>query len=196
MPAITEEHRQENRKKLLRCTYHLYIRNGEKMTTQMVCTRANVGKGTLFNYFETKDALLHEAYTEANENASRLTWRDLTLTGDKRDIVRRLILNATEWPLKYPEEVLFCNRYYNDQTNQDAYGDNAAGRFKSAFDAPGVMERLMEDVTSEAVQKYAKQAASTLVFYFMVYIAGHPEEAENQDFLEYIVDRTASFFIT
>ena len=196
MPVITEKQRLENRKKLLRCTYRLYNDNGEKMTTQMVCTEAKVGKGTLFNYFTTKDELLHEAYTEANENASRLTWRNLTLTEEKRDIVRQLIFNATEWPLKYPDEVLFCNRYYNDMTHQKTDSDNSAGKFNTPFDAPGVMERLLEGITSDTVQKYAKHAASALVFFFMTYIASHPQEAEDQDFLEYIVDRVTSFFIT
>ena len=146
MPVITEKQRLENRKKLLNCTYRLYNDNGEKMTTQMVCTAAKVGKGTLFNYFATKDVLLHEAYIEANENASRLTWRNLTLTKEKRDIVKQLIVNATEWPLKYPDEVLFCHRYYNDLTHQDIYSDNSAGKFKTPFDAPGVMERLLDGV--------------------------------------------------
>ena len=196
MPVLSEKQRLENRKKLLRCTYRLYNDNGEKMTTQMVCTEAKVGKGTLFNYFTTKDKLLHEAYIEANENASRLTWSNLTLTKEKRDIVKQLIFNATEWPLKYPDEVLFCNRYYNDMTHQDIYSDNSASKFKTPFDAPGVMERLLEGITSETIQKYAKHAASTLAFFFMIYIANHPQEAENRDFLDYIVDRVTSFFIT
>lgn len=196
MPVITEEQRLENRKKLLRCTYRLYNQNGEKMTTQMVCTEAKVGKGTLFNYFATKDMLLYEAYIEANENVSRLAWRNLKLTEEKRNIVKQLIVNSVEWPLKYPEEVIFCNRYYNDRIYQDTDSDNPADKFKTAFDAPGVMERLLEGVTSASIQKYAKQAASSLAFFFMIYIANHPQEAEDQDFLEYIVDRITSFFLT
>ena len=195
MPVITEEKRLENRKKLLRCTYHLFNCLGEKMTTQMVCTEANVGKGTLFLYFATKDILLHEAYTEANENASRLTWRNLILTGDKRDIVRQLIVNAVEWPLRYPEEVIFCNRYYNSMANQDALDDNPAEKYMTAFDAPGVMECLLKDTVSETIRRYARHAASTLLFSFMIFIAGHPKEAENQELLEYVVDRVTGFFI-
>ena len=58
------------------------------------------------------------------------------------------------------------------------------------------MERLLEGITSDTVQKYAKHAASALAFFFMTYIASHPQEAEDQDFLEYIVDRVTSFFIS
>ena len=81
-----------------------------------------------------------------------------------------------------------------EETQKLLYSDNAAGKFKTPFDAPGVMERLLDGVASETIQKYAKHAASTLALFFMIYIANHPQEAENQDFLEYIVDRITSFF--
>ena len=193
MPYITEEQRLENRHRLLRSTYRLFIREGEKMTTQMVCTDAGVGKGTLFTYFESKELLLHSAYIEADENACRLTWRNLDLTGTKRDIVRQLIFNAMEWPLSFPDEVVFSARY-NDMAHNNMYDPGFSMAVKSALDAPGVPERLLEGIHYEIIRQYARYAASSQFFSFMEYLVDHPAAAKDTTLVNYVIDKITAFF--
>lgn len=193
MPYISDEQRLENRRKLLRCTRRLFIREGEKLTTQMVCAEAGVGKGTLFTYFESKERLLHEAYLEADQNACRLTWRNLDLSGSRRDIIRQLIMNAMEWPLSFPEEVLFSS-CYNDLSHHDLYSADFDADVLSPLDYPGIPERLLGGISSPTIREYAKHAASANFFSFMLYLARHPETAADTQLTDYVVDKISCFF--
>lgn len=193
MPYISDEQRLENRRKLLRCTRRLFIREGEKLTTQMVCAEAGVGKGTLFTYFESKERLLHEAYLEADQNACRLTWRNLDLSGSRRDIICQLIMNAMEWPLSFPEEVLFSS-CYNDLSHHDLYSADFDADVLSPLDYPGIPERLLGGISSPTIREYAKHAASANFFSFMLYLARHPETAADTQLTDYVVDKISCFF--
>ena len=164
-----------------------------QLTTQMVCAEAGVGKGTLFTYFESKERLLHEAYLEADQNACRLTWRNLDLSGSRRDIIRQLIMNAMEWPLSFPEEVLFSS-CYNDLSHHDLYSADFDADVLSPLDYPGIPERLLGGISSPTIREYAKHAASANFFSFMLYLARHPETAADTQLTDYVVDKISCFF--
>jgi AcrR family transcriptional regulator len=56
-----ERKKQETRQRLLECAWHLFQERGYDDTTVEDITEAvDVAKGTFFNYFETKEALLDE----------------------------------------------------------------------------------------------------------------------------------------
>ena len=66
MPQVTSEHQNKIREKILKSTYRLFVREGERMTTQMVCDDAHVSKGTLFHYFGSKESpILRRMNTQA-----------------------------------------------------------------------------------------------------------------------------------
>ena len=77
MPYVSEEYQQAMRQRILKSTYKLYIRDGEKMLTQDVCSDAGISKGTLFHYFPTKEQLLWEAFHLAHEHARRIAYDEI-----------------------------------------------------------------------------------------------------------------------
>lgn len=60
-PSRRERKKQETRQRLLECAWQLFQQRGyDNTTVEEITERADVAKGTFFNYFATKDALLDE----------------------------------------------------------------------------------------------------------------------------------------
>jgi len=69
-PSISrrERKKQETRQRLLEAAWALFAEQGyESTTVEQITERADVAKGTLFNYFETKETLLAEVMTWRTE---------------------------------------------------------------------------------------------------------------------------------
>lgn len=65
---ITQEAKAENRKKILSVAFELFQENGyEKTTTRDISKACGMAKGTLFNYFASKETLAMTLVAEAME---------------------------------------------------------------------------------------------------------------------------------
>ena len=113
MPQVTREHQNKIREKILKSTYRLFVAEGERMTTQMVCDDAHVSKGTLFHYFGSKEMLLRTAYISAHEHAGRLSCEGMEFSGSEKEIVHELIRRSLTWAVEFPEEVRRCADFVN-----------------------------------------------------------------------------------
>src|SRR5687768_386466 len=66
-----ERHKAEIRERLFRTAIDLYMTRGLQATTVKEITEAaDVGKGTFFNYFPTKEHILAEHYTRQPRHAA------------------------------------------------------------------------------------------------------------------------------
>ena len=142
MPQVTSEHQNKIREKILKSTYRLFVREGERMTTQMVCDDAHVSKGTLFHYFGSKETLLRTAYTSAHEHAGRLSSEGMEFSGSEKEIVQELVRRSLVWALDFPEEVIFSERY-NDVMHNSLATSTFHSEITGLFDVPALLEKLL-----------------------------------------------------
>lgn len=99
-----ERRAAETRIRLFRCALQLFAERGfQNVTVEDITEAADVGKGTFFNYFETKDHVLgvmaeiqigkvSEALTEASDAATPI-----------QAVLHRLFLRAAEEPGRSPD---------------------------------------------------------------------------------------------
>jgi AcrR family transcriptional regulator len=100
-PGRRERRKEEVRRRLFRAAVHLFGTRGFEATTVEDITRAaDVGKGTFFNYFRTKETLLSE-WAERRLNILRAA-RSEAQQGDApvREVLRRLFFKVLEEPTR------------------------------------------------------------------------------------------------
>lgn len=79
---VTAETRAATRQRILEAARQLLVENGsESATTRDIAHAAEIGVGTLFNYFATKEAILATLAAEALET----TWKEFTRSGSAAD---------------------------------------------------------------------------------------------------------------
>jgi AcrR family transcriptional regulator len=60
-PSRRERKKRKTRQRLLECAWHRFLQNGyDETTVEDITEAADVAKGTFFNYFSTKEAVLDE----------------------------------------------------------------------------------------------------------------------------------------
>ena len=94
-----ERRKTEVRQRLFRAALHLFGARGFSATTvEDITQAADVGKGTFFNYFPTKESLLTE-WVELRLDILRASRAEVELGQlPLRDILRRLFCNLMEEP--------------------------------------------------------------------------------------------------
>lgn len=192
MPQVTSEHQNKIREKILKSTYRLFVREGERMTTQMICDDAHVSKGTLFHYFGSKETLLRIAYTSAHEHASRLSSEGMEFSGSEKEIVQELVRRSLVWALDFPEEVIFSERY-NDVMHNCLATSTFHSEITGLFDVPALLEKLLPRIP-KPYQEYAMISASTMAFHLLVYVVSYPQMAQDDAFIQYASERIWRIF--
>ena len=72
-PGRRERRRAETQQRILTAALHLFATNGYLETTvEQITEAADIGKGTFFNYFSTKDALLMAIFEKVGEQFAQL----------------------------------------------------------------------------------------------------------------------------
>ncbi len=171
MPQVTREHQNKIREKILKSTYRLFVAEGERMTTQMVCDDAHVSKGTLFHYFGSKEMLLRTAYISAHEHAGRLSCEGMEFSGSEKEIVHELIRRFLTWAVEFPEEVIFSERY-NDVMHNSLATSAFHREITGLFDVPVLLEKLLPRIP-KPYQEYTMISASTMAFHLLVYVVSY-----------------------
>lgn len=83
----------------------------QSVTIAQIIKRAQVGSGTLFNYFSTKDDLVNEVYREAR---NRMGWSLMANYDKETSIYERfkcLQLNRIRFGMAFRKEFLFIESY-------------------------------------------------------------------------------------
>src|ERR1035437_8178717 len=103
VPGRRQRRATEPRLRLFRCALHLFTERGfSNVTIEQITDAADVGKGTFFNYFESKDHFLGML---AEIQLSKV--KDAVLLAGKgkepiRPVVRRVVLSLAEEPGRSP----------------------------------------------------------------------------------------------
>lgn len=106
------EKNNEKRKAILDASLKLFCEKCfQDTSTASISQQANVATGTLFLYFENKEALVNELYLECKEDyASYLekdVWENLTFKTQLRHIWER----GLEWRINNPDKLKFMMQF-------------------------------------------------------------------------------------
>ncbi len=96
--------KEETRKKILDAASKLFLENGFLSTTvDEITGLADVGKGTFYNYFATKEAVLCELMDNISRNRANVIWPAVMECDDTRKRLIKSFESICSWVEKYPE---------------------------------------------------------------------------------------------
>lgn len=102
MAPKTKEQYQEIRERttasIKEVALELFARKGYHSTSiSQIAKEAGISKGLIYNYFESKEALLHEIILEAVEEGEEIMNQVFTMTEDGYEIIRLIVESSFEW---------------------------------------------------------------------------------------------------
>lgn len=104
----------DKREAILDAALHLFVEFGFHGTAvPQVAKRASVGAGTIYRYFENKEALVNVLYRQWKDRLSTHLLSEFTPTGDAEEQFLGLWGRMAEFVLKYPTEYAFIELHHH-----------------------------------------------------------------------------------
>lgn len=107
--------KEETRRKILETSFRLFSEKGfENTTVDQIAEGADIGKGTFYNYFTSKEAALFEFMEELGRKRGEKLWPRLLRCEDSR---MRLVLLFRMWSSWLEENPQLVRFYVMDRMN-------------------------------------------------------------------------------
>jgi AcrR family transcriptional regulator len=104
----------DKRNDILQATLKLISQYGFHGTPMsMIAEEAGVGAGTIYRYFENKEALINELFLETKRDISQAMLAGVSLQASVREIFRQVWLNTFDYCVRNPAEMLFLEQFHN-----------------------------------------------------------------------------------
>jgi TetR/AcrR family transcriptional regulator len=105
MPKATFNHLpDEKRERILRTATQLFAERGFNRTEmEEIAKRSGVAKGSLYNYFRSKDDLFLHVCRDAIERSRKATWGEVRENWDIYEVVNHIFRNHVRFEFSFPE---------------------------------------------------------------------------------------------
>ena len=104
----------DKRQDILRATLDLISERGFHGTPMsMIAEHAEVGAGTIYRYFDSKESLIGDLFRELKSDLSAAMLADFEAEMDFPEKVRTLWLNTLNYCINHPKEMLFLEQYHS-----------------------------------------------------------------------------------
>jgi AcrR family transcriptional regulator len=94
----------EKRAAILSAATRVIVSQGLGASTAGIAHEAGIANGSLFTYFETKNALFNQLYLELKIEVAATAMRGLAEGKDRRDQFFQVWRNWTHWAIQFPEK--------------------------------------------------------------------------------------------
>jgi AcrR family transcriptional regulator len=131
-----ERKKGETRRRILEAAFELFVSNGfENTTIDQITDKADVGKGTFYNYFPTKEAVLFDFMDNIGAQRGEKLWAVILTLQDTRQRLAKAFHSLASWAEEYPELIRV---YLTDMQNK---------RLRESLDYEyNHMERYLHDI--------------------------------------------------
>lgn len=100
------------REDILMATLDLITEEGlQSVTFSKIFKHANVGSGTVYNYFKNKEELVNELYKEISTHLSNFVIENYDVSGTIYEKFKFILKKIAEFACQYPKELQFLENY-------------------------------------------------------------------------------------
>jgi len=142
----------DKREAILQASLEIFAENGfHSSPTSAISKKANVGIGTIYRYFENKDALIEALHEEIEEKLRPITYGDVEESAPVRENILRVLKNLFRFMLEHPDEFKFLEQYYNSpygiakKRSKAEQADNPLQQLLSK----GIEQQIIKDLQME-----------------------------------------------
>jgi AcrR family transcriptional regulator len=137
------------RDSILNEAVHLVAEHGfHGVSVGMIADRAEVGTGTIYLYFESKDHLMLETYRELERRCLAAVVKDYPLQGTTRQRFSHLAHGLIRHFMLFPEEFLFA-----DQFLSSPYRKSASPHYLPDTELSGILQFFREGTEKQLFKK-------------------------------------------
>jgi TetR/AcrR family transcriptional regulator, repressor of fatR-cypB operon len=141
----------DKREAILQASLEIFAQKGfHGAPTSHISKMANVGTGTIYRYFENKDALIEALYVDIDGKLRSLIYEMVDDDAPVREDMLRILTSLFQFFLENSNEFRFLEQYFNSP-----YGV-AKRRTKDACDKPmwqlmnkGIKQQIIKDLPLE-----------------------------------------------
>lgn len=103
-PTRRERKKEETRKRIIDAAFQLFIENGfDNTSVDLITSKADVGKGTFYNYYCSKGALLYDLMEIIGEQRGEQIWPSVIKLEDTRQRLAKAFASLASWFETYPD---------------------------------------------------------------------------------------------
>lgn len=131
------------REQILAATLDVIHESGlQSCTMAQIIKRANVGSGTLYNYFESKEVLVHTLYTEQKERLNQRCMVNFPTQAIPKERFKHIWNHFIDFAVKNPKEFYFIDAYnHSSYVNFKAQVENSEGPLKMLLELAEEVKR-------------------------------------------------------
>lgn len=142
----------DKRADILKATLRLISEHGFHGTPMsMVAKKAGVGAGTIYRYFENKEALINELFLEIKARISQAMLSGFSPEASTEETFRKIWRNTFDFCIRNPQEMFFLEQYHNSpfltpetEATTMEYLSPLVGGFQAAIAAGEIKEMSFE----------------------------------------------------
>ncbi len=113
-PAIARKGAGDKREAIMTAALELFVERGFFGTAvPEIADRAGVGAGTIYRYFESKEALVNEIYREQKLQFGRIATVDFPVTAPTREQFRVLWTRMAKFSIDHPSSFVFLELHHH-----------------------------------------------------------------------------------
>ncbi|MEI7473425.1 MAG: TetR/AcrR family transcriptional regulator [bacterium] len=103
---------KDKREKILKAALGVICEVGlQSASVSQIVKRADVGMGTLYNYFSSKEELVSELYEELMKNLATATYKNIDPNLDAKNKFNKIFASFIEYSLNHQLEFQFIENY-------------------------------------------------------------------------------------
>jgi AcrR family transcriptional regulator len=158
----------DKRSDILEATLTLISAHGFHGTPMsQIATEAGVGAGTIYRYFENKEALINELFLEIKREFSQSMMANINLEDTTETIFRQIWLNTFNYCIEYPKKMVFLEQFHNSPFQTP---ETEAATF--AFVAP-LVEIFQSAIETGEIKKIPFEMLTAFAYDITVAFAKH-----------------------
>lgn len=120
-PALARKGAGDKREAIMTAALELFVERGFFGTAvPEIADRAGVGAGTIYRYFESKEALVNEIYREQKLQFGRIATGDFPATAPTREQFRVLWTRMAKFSIENPSSFVFLELHHHARYLDDA----------------------------------------------------------------------------
>lgn len=127
----------------------------------MIAKKAGVGAGTIYRYFESKDALIKELHHDLEEKISSYLREGYSIEQPLKDRFLYLIRKLLQYFIAHPLHFRYMEQYFNSPYGISLHRDRVLGK-------PGshdiLMDIFVEGIERQILKDFPKAALFSIAF--------------------------------
>jgi AcrR family transcriptional regulator len=172
--------KNKRREEILSEALKLFVENGYHQTrTSDITKRVGIAKGTLFNYFKTKEDLLNALYLESKQEVYKIMYEPIQLEDHLYTQFKKIWISFVQWGIKNYLKILFILQMQDSPIIDEKVKNEIDSENQRLMDMhqQGIKQGLFKDIPIKIAVKLFFGGMITTIMYIVKFEPNASDES-------------------